>query len=393
MDPKEGARECLDAATRDRLIALSHRIHAHPELGFEEERAALWLAETLSDAGFDVQTGVYDLPTAFIARRGSGPLHVAICAEYDCLPDIGHACGHNVIAATSLGAALAAARVADDVGLTVTVVGTPAEESGGGKILLLERGAFAGVHAAMMVHPAPVDALDPPVLALAEVEVQYTGKAAHASAFPELGINAADALTVAQTAIGLLRQHIRSSDRVHGIVTRGGEAPNVVPASTAARYMIRARSLADLEEIQGKVTRCFEAGALATGAQLAIRSLYPTYSEMLHDADIADLYRRNADALGRLFPDIGPILERAAGSTDMGNVSLAIPSIHPFIGIGSLPAVNHQPEFAAHCVTEAADRAIVDGALALAWTAIDAATTAPIRDRLLQRPRSAQRQK
>ena len=385
MEPKQAARERLDSATRDRLTALSHRIHAHPELGFEEERASLWLAEALNDAGFDVESGVCDLPTAFIARRGNGPVHVAICAEYDCLPDIGHACGHNVIAAMSVGAAVAAAAVADDVGLTLTVVGTPAEESGGGKILLLERGAFADAHAAMMVHPAPVDALDPPILALVELEVQYAGKAAHASAFPELGINAGDALTVAQTAIGLLRQHIRSTDRVHGIVTRGGEAPNVVPAATAARYIVRARTLGELDEIRGKVMRCFEAGALATGARLDVQPRHPPYSEMLHDLEIADRYRRNAGALGRSFPDIGPVLERAAASTDMGNVSLAIPSIHPFIGIGSLPAVNHQPEFAAHCVTEGADRAIVDGALAMAWTAIDVATVAPIRERLLQR--------
>src|SRR5437870_3994195 len=196
MDAKAGAREHFDAA-RDSLIALSHRIHAHPELGFEEERACAWLSEMLADAGFAVETGVCDLPTAFIARAGSGPLHVAICAEYDCLPGIGHACGHNIIAAMSAGAGIAAARVADDVGLTVRVIGTPAEEGGGGKILLLERGAFTGVHAAMMVHPAPVDAVEPPVLALTQFCVRYTGKEAHASAFPELGINAADALTVA----------------------------------------------------------------------------------------------------------------------------------------------------------------------------------------------------
>jgi amidohydrolase len=382
MNAKRAARDRLDEATQRRLVDLSHRIHAHPELGFEEERAAAWLCETLADAGFAVARGVGGLPTAFTARRGSGPLHVAFCAEYDCLPDIGHACGHNVIAAMSVGAALAAAPVADDVGLTLTVVGTPAEESGGGKILLLERGAFAGVHTAMMVHPAPVDALDPPILAAAELEIRYTGRAAHASAFPELGINAADALTVAQTAIGLLRQHIHPTDRVHGIITRGGEAPNVVPASTAARYMVRARTLADLDDIRTKVLRCFEAGALATGATLDVRPRHPPYAEMLHDAEIARLYRNNAAALGRAFPDIRPMLERAAASTDMGNVSLAIPSIHPFIGIASLPAVNHQPEFAAHCVTDAADRAIADGALAMAWTAIDLAADASLRERL-----------
>src|SRR3989475_2436479 len=208
MDARAAVRERV-AASRDRLVALSHRIHAHPELSFEEERAAAWCAEALDAAGFAVERGIADLPTAFVARAGSGPLHLALCAEYDCLPGIGHACGHNVIAAIAVGAGIAAARVADDVGLTVSVIGTPAEERGGGKILLLERGAFAGAHAALMVHPAPVDAVEPPMLAWSHFDVHYTGKAAHASAFPEFGVNAADAVTVAQTAIRLLRQHIR----------------------------------------------------------------------------------------------------------------------------------------------------------------------------------------
>src|SRR5438477_3286655 len=282
MDARAAVRERV-AASRDRLVALSHRIHAHPELSFEEERAAAWCAEALDAAGFAVERGVGGLPTAFGARGGSGPLHLALCAEYDCLPGIGHACGHNLIAATSVGAGIAAARVADDVGLTVSVIGTPAEERGGGKILLLERGAFAGVHAALMVHPAPVDAAEPPTLAWSSFDVHYTGKAAHASAFPELGINAADGLTVAQTAIGLLRQHIRQTDRIHGIVTDGGAAPNVVPAHAAATYMVRARTIPDLEEIRAKVLRCFEAGALATGASLEIRPSGPPYAEVVHD--------------------------------------------------------------------------------------------------------------
>src|SRR6184192_2751235 len=332
MDAKAGARERLEAA-RDELVALSHRIHAHPELGFEEERASGWLAEMLDAAGFKVSRGICELPTAFVAEAGSGPLCVALCAEYDCLPGIGHACGHNVIAAMAAGAGIAAARVADDVGLTVRVIGTPAEEGGGGKILLLERGAFMGVHAAMMVHPAPVDAVEPPVLALTQFCVRYTGKEAHASAFPEFGINAADALTVAQTAIGLLRQHIRQGDRIHGIVTDGGDAPNVVPAHTAADYIVRARTLAELDDIRAKVLHCFEAGALATGATLEVKPSGEPYAEVRHDAALGAVYRRNAEALGRSFPDLGVLLERAAASTDMGNVSHALPSIHPMIGI------------------------------------------------------------
>jgi len=384
MDAKAGARERFDQA-RDGLLALSHRIHAHPEVGFEEERAAGWLCDALDAGGFRVTRGVANLPTAFVAEAGSGPLHVALCAEYDSLPGIGHACGHNLIAAMAVGAGLAAARVADDVGLTVRVIGTPAEEAGGGKVLLLERGVFDGVHAALMVHPAPVDAVEAPMLALNQFEVRYTGKAAHASAFPEHGINAADALTVAQTGIGLLRQHLRQTDRVHGIVTCGGDAPNVVPAHTAAKYIVRARTLADLVEVRDKVMRCFEAGALATGATMAVSDDHPPYAEVTHDHAIAALYRKNAEALGRFFPDLGPLLERSAGSTDMGNISQAIPSIHPYIGIDSFPAVNHQPEFAAHCATPAADKAIVDGGLALGWTAIDLALDGALRARLLDR--------
>jgi amidohydrolase len=376
MDPKLAAKERFESA-REELIELSHRIHAHPELGFEEERSSVWLCEALTDAGFDVQKGICNLPTAFRARAGSGPLHVGICAEYDSLPGIGHACGHNIIAASAVGAALAAAKVADELGLTVSVIGTPAEEVGnaGGKILMLERGAFEGLHAAMMVHPAPFDMLCAKIIAASMFEVHCTGKESHASAFPELGVNAADALTVAQTAIGLLRQHIRASDRIHGIVTHGGDAPNVVPAHTAARYIVRSETLEQLSELRAKVYRCFEAGALATGAKLEIRGGDKPYAEMRHDETLAELYRRNAMALGRSFPDLGEWKTRATGSTDMGNVSLVIPSIHPMIGIDSLPAVNHQPEFTQHCVTEQADKALADGALAMAWTCIDLATT------------------
>ena len=381
MNAKDGARERLAAAETE-LFALSRRIHGQPELAFEEEHAAGWIADVLDAGGFRVERGVCDLPTAFVARAGSGPLHVAICAEYDALPEIGHACGHNVIAALAVGAGLAAARVADEVGLTVSVFGTPAEESGGGKIVLLERGAFDGVHAALMAHPAPVDVLEPPTLAFAEFEAHYHGKASHASAAPELGVNAGDALVVAQAAIGLLRQHILPTDRVHGIVTRGGEAPNVVPAHTSARYYVRASTLDDLGDIRGKVLRCFEAGAIATGCTLRIDDSARPYADVRHDGALAALYQANAEALGRRFVRPRPEFSRFAASTDMGNVSHALPSIHPMIGLSSLPAVNHQPEFAAHCITPPADRALMDGALALAWTAIDMAGDDAIAARL-----------
>src|SRR5579872_5168928 len=302
MDAKAGAQERFREA-RKNILNLSHRIHANPELGFEEEKACGWLADELADAGFDVQRGVCDVPTAFIARAGRGPLHIAICAEYDCLPEIGHACGHNMIAAMAVGAGIAAAKVADDAGLTVSVIGTPAEEVGNasGKIVMLERGGFAGIHAAMMVHPAPVEMLEAHLIAASIFDVYYTGKEAHSSAFPEMGINGADALTVAQTSIGLLRQHMRPTDRVHGIITHGGDVPNVVPAHTAARFMVRAKNLGDLSEIRDKVFKCFEAGALATGSKLEIVGGKKPYAELHHDPRISALYARNAESLGRTF--------------------------------------------------------------------------------------------
>jgi amidohydrolase len=384
MDTKEAARERIDEV-RGTLLDLSHRIHANPELRFQEHKACGWLADVLSKAGFAVDTGICEISTAFCARSGSGLLHIAVCAEYDALPGIGHACGHNIIAAAAVGGGIAIARIADQIGATITVVGTPAEEGGGGKILLLERGAFDGVHAAMMVHPSPVDVADMPYLAAQRLEVRYTGKEAHASAFPERGINAADALTVAQVAVGLLRQHIRATDRIHGIVTKGGDAPNVVPAHTSAVYSVRARTIADLEDIRAKVIRCFEAGALATGCELEVVQNDYAYAEVRNDPDILAAYKANAEALGRTFPDLSASqLERAAGSTDMGNISLAMPAIHPSIGINSWPAVNHQPEFAEHCATPAGDKAVIDGALAMAWTIIDIATDNAVRERLLR---------
>jgi amidohydrolase len=387
-DAKAAARERIEQA-RQRLLELSHRIHAEPELGMQEEKACAWLSDELTGAGFTVERGVGGLGTAFSARSGSGPFRVVVCAEYDALPEIGHACGHNIIAAMSVGAGLGLAAVADDIGVEVTVLGTPAEEGGAGKVILLEQGAFDGAHAAMMVHPSPFDLAEMPIIAVNQLNVQYFGKEAHASAFPELGVNAADAMVVAQTAIGLLRQHLRSTDRVHGIVTHGGDAPNVVPAHTEGTWLVRAHDLSELQEVEAKVMRCFEAGALATGARLEVTPEHPPYAEMHHDPALASLYRANAEALGRTFLDLANA-ERAAGSTDMGNVSLALPSIHPSIGIDSLPAVNHQPEFTAQCVTPVADKAVMDGAIAMAWTVIDAVADDQLRSRLMaaRRPTS-----
>jgi amidohydrolase len=373
---KKAARDTVDSNERN-LVNLSHRVHAHPELKFEETQSSAWTAGLLSDAGLTVEAGICDLPTAFSCRIGTGSLHLAICAEYDALPGMGHACGHNIIAATAVGAALALAPLVDDLDLTVSIIGTPAEEGGGGKVFLLERGAFDGVHAAMMVHPAPLEDLKPRVSAVAHFGVTYTGRPSHAAAAPELGINAADAMTVAQVAIGLLRQHLRPGDQVHGIVTSGGDVPNVVPAHAEGLWMVRAPTIADLELARPRVTCCFEAGALATGATLSIEDVAPVYTHMEHDHEMVAAYRENALALDRPVDDDHDM----TFSTDMGNVSLEIPSIHPCIAIESAGAYNHQPDFAAACINASADRAVLEGSLAMAWTTIDLAT-GPLRTRL-----------
>jgi amidohydrolase len=384
MRPKDAVRRRV-AETADPLVALSRRIHANPELGFEEVQASRWLGERLERAGFAVELGVCDLPTAFVADAGSGPLRLAICAEYDSLPEIGHACGHNLIAAIALGSAVGLRDLVDDLGVTLRIVGTPAEELGNGKALLLERGAFDGFHAAMIVHPAPLDVAEPPLLAFAQFDIEYSSCGSDVVEPPELGIDASAALTIAQVALGLFRAELGPTDRFHGILTHGGELPDRISAHVRASYMARAKSVAGLERLRERMRRCFEAAALATGTHLEIRAVHEPYAEMRHDHAMAMLYRKNAEALGRSFPDLGDLLERGTGSTDMGNVSQLLPAIHPAIGIDSLPAANHQPEFTAHCISAAADRAILDGATALAWTAIDVASDGPLRARLLAR--------
>ncbi|MEJ7753761.1 MAG: M20 family metallopeptidase [Candidatus Limnocylindrales bacterium] len=380
-DARATAQRIIEGA-HDSLIELSHALHADPEIAFQEVRASASVADQLDAAGFTVTRGLGGLPTAVSGVFGAGPLHVAIVAEYDALPGVGHACGHNIICAAAMGAALGLAAVAGELGLKVSLIGTPAEEGGGGKITLLEEGAFAGVHAAMMVHPAPLDTLDPLILAAQTLEIAYTGREAHAAGAPELGINAADAFVVAQVGIGLLRQHLPPLTRVHGIVDKGGEAPNIVPAHTSGRFMVRARTTDELEALRDRVVACFEAGATATGARLEVRPRV-RYAHMEQDAEILERYRLNAEALGRRFY---PFAESGLGpvSTDMGDVSLALPSIHPMIGIDSLPAVNHQPEFTDAAASPAGDRAVIDGALAMAWTAIDLTQSEPLRERLME---------
>jgi len=357
----------------ERLIRLSEQLHANPEIGWQEHNSSRWVAEALAEAGYDITPAYLGLETAFLATIGTGPFRLGLCAEYDALPGLGHACGHNLIAAMSAGGAIALSAVAEELGVTVEVIGTPAEEGGGGKIELLERGAFQGLDLAMMAHPAPVDVAEAEPFAVSHSHVEYRGKAAHAAAYPEQGVNAADAFTIAQVAIGLLRQQLPHTVRVHGVMTNGGEAPNAIPARTEGRWYVRAESLAQLAETEERVWKCFEAGALATGAALEITPESKPYAEFRTFQPALEAYKRNATELGRVFDPGTPARRMNRASTDMGNVSQVVDAIHPYVGINSGTALNHQPEFAAHCVGGDAERALLDAATALAWTALDVA--------------------
>ncbi|MGK5732377.1 M20 family metallopeptidase [Streptomyces sp. URMC 124] len=357
-------------AHRDDLLSLSRRIHAHPETAFAEHRAAEWCAGFLRGHGFDVTAPAHGLETAFTATAGSGPVTVAIVCEYDALPGLGHACGHNLIAAAGLGAALALAPHADELGLTVRVLGTPAEERGAGKALMLDAGAFDGVDAAMMVHPCPFEVAEFRSFALGTLSVAYTGKAAHPSLNPHDGRNAADALTVAQVALGLLRQQLPPHWKVHGVTTGAGTAPNLIPDRATAEYEIRASAAEDLRELRERVEACFRAGALATGCEVELTRPEPDYLDFRTDAELVALWKDNARALGR--PE--PLQRDAFACTDMGNVSHVVPSIHPVLDISGGACGPHEAAFADAAVSPRGEQALLDGAVGMAWTAADFAS-------------------
>ena len=370
---------------RGELVSLSHFIHAHPELGYLEFESSEAVASAAEARGFHVERGIAELPTAFRATTGTGDFHVVYCAEYDALPDVGHACGHNIIAASSLGAALGLGAVADELGLTVTLLGTPSEEGGGGKIDLINAGYFDDAHAALMIHPFPSERLEATCLAVDHFDVIFTGKEAHASAAPWEGANALDALTIAQVALGLLRQQFRPDDQIHGIVTEGGSAANIIASRAVGRFMARSSTATRLGELRERVNACFEAGALASGTTLVIEELGHPFSHMVSDPEILAHYRRAAEAVGRSFRLDDEGAPRPTISTDMANVSLVVPSIHPLLMIPTNGAVNHQPEFSAACVTAAADQAVIDGAVALAGTVVGIAGDKSLRERLVTR--------
>ncbi len=381
MSAAQRAAAAVDAAAGE-LVAVSRFVHAHPELGYAEVQCAERVAAAAEAAGLAVERGAAGLPTAFRATAGSGSLVVALCAEYDALPDVGHACGHNVIAASSLGAAIGLAAVADELDLTVVLLGTPSEEGGGGKIDLIHAGYFEGVHAAMMVHPWPSDRLEMRCLAVDHFDATFRGREAHASAAPWEGVNALDALTIAQVAIGLLRQQLPPGDQVHGYVVDGGVAANIIPAHVTGRFMVRSVTASRLVELRARVEHCLAAGALASGAVLEVEDLGHSFSHLVSDPGLLAHYRVAAEARGRRFTEDDAGLPAPTASTDMGNVSLVVPTIHPLIGIETHGAVNHQPAFAAACATESADLAVVDGAHILAATGVAVASDATLRARL-----------
>ncbi|BBY17325.1 M20 family metallopeptidase [Mycolicibacterium litorale] len=376
-----------DAVQRRRgdLVELSHAIHAEPELAFDEYRSCAKTQALVAEYGFEMTTAVGGLDTAFRASYGSGALVVGVCAEYDALPDIGHACGHNVIAASAVGTALALADVADDLGLTVVLLGTPAEETGGGKVLLLEAGAFDDIAVAVMLHPGPVDIAAARSLALSEVDVAYTGRESHAAVAPHLGLNAGDAVTVAQVAIGLLRQQLAPGQMVHGIVTDGGQATNVIPARTQLRYTMRAADSAALRELEDRMAGCFQAGAVATGCDYEVAETAPAYAELTPDRWLAGVFRDEMERVGRQPVPAEVEAALPLGSTDMGNVTQAVPGIHPVVGVDAGGASIHQPAFTAAAAGPSADKAVVEGAIMLARTVVRLAETPAERDRVLER--------
>lgn len=369
------------ASQADSLLELSHRISENPELGLTETLASTWLHDAAAAVpGATSELGVGGLVTAFSASAGSGELVLTVCAEYDALPEVGHGCGHNVIATAGLGAFAALAPLAEELGATIRLIGTPAEENEGGKITLLDAGVFDGTHAAMMVHPGPVDEVSMNPFASGGIAAKFIGKEAHASLTPHRGINALDALTVTLTAIGLARQQLEPGQQVHGSIAERGGAPNVIPGTSAAVWMVRAPSLDSLDRVTDVVIRCIRAGALAAGCEVEIEAEREgRYSNMRIDNDLTEAYRRNATALGRFPIAVGA----NGGSTDMGNISQRFPSIHPMIGLDDPGLTLHTADFAARAAGPAGDAAVLDGATLLAQTAIDLATDPKIRARLL----------
>ena len=378
----ESIKQRIDELSEE-LISASHAIHANPELAFKEFFACETLTNALEHHDIKTEKAVYSLETSFEAKLNTdreGPT-VAILAEYDALPGIGHACGHNIIATSALGAALGLHAVAQELQGGVRLIGTPAEEKGGGKELMARNGAFEGIDAAMMIHPAGTNLASMPCICVAEVEVIYHGKSSHASAMPHKGINALDGLLLAYQAISNLRQHIRSTERIHGIITEGGSAPNIVPDRSAGQFYVRAADDKELAQLKPRVQSCFEAGAKGSGCEVEVNWANVDYLDLNTNWPLAELFQEHAESLGREFIPYEEAVKFGAGSTDMGNVSHRLPSIHPMLAVAPPNVVIHNPEFAKWAASEKGDAAVIDGAKALALTAADFLLSTELQDR------------
>lgn len=354
----------------DTLISASHAIHENPELNFEEHFAHEVLTGILEDEGLDPIRGAYDLETAFEASVGDKGSTIAVLCEYDALPDIGHACGHNIIATAGLGAGLAASTVAERMGGALRILGTPAEEGGGGKVFMADRGAFNDVDAAMMVHPASGDLVRMNTIAIQRLHVAYQGKAAHAAAAPHRGHNALDAAVLGYQNVAALRQHIKPDERIHGIFIESGAKPNIVPERSSMEWYVRSKNAKSLEPLKKRVLNCLEAGGHATSCSMSHDWIGPYYADMVDNETICTLYSANASNIGRTLLEPDAEL-KVVGSTDMGNVSYLVPSIHPMIAVAPYGTPIHTPEFATHAKSESGDKAVIDGAKIMAMTIVD----------------------
>ena len=352
------------------LINVSHEIHDHPEENYEEVFASELLTRTANGLGVPVELGAFDCATGFSGDVGSGPT-VCIMSEYDALPDIGHGCGHNVIAAAGLGAAIALASIAEVSGGRVRYLGTPAEEGGGGKILMARNGALAGVDLAMMVHPADADLATIDAIALQQLLVEYTGQESHAAAAPHLGRNALDAAVLGYMAVSTLRQHILPTERIHGIFLKSGEKPNIVPREASSEWYVRSDNVTSLAALKPRVLASLESGAHACGCSVSHQWIGTPYADMVTNDTMGTMYAHNALTLGRTVTDPRHGGHRVVGSTDMGNVSHLVPSIHPMIASAPTGISIHTKQFAQFARSPMADQAVLYGAKAMAMTAID----------------------
>lgn len=362
-----------------RLIGIFHAIHANPELAFQEKKAAALLAAELEQAGFRVARGVAGLETAFTAVHGQGKPRVAFLAEYDALVKIGHGCGHNLIGTWAVGAAIALARACPDAPGSVEVIGTPAEEGGGGKVIMAGTGVFRGLDAAIMMHPREFTLVDRGSLAITRYLVEFFGKSAHASTYPEKGINALDAVLQVFFSLNALRQMLKPGSRIHGVITHGGDAPNIIPDYAAARILLRAREQDYLEELEHRFAQIVEGAALATGARSKLTKGI-SYKTRVCNRVLVDALRENLLAMGLTHEE--PPTEGGIGSSDIGNVSHLIPTIHPYFQICDPGIVTHSPEFAVAAATARADEALLTGATLLAHTGADVLLEADLRHRM-----------